>query len=153
MITQRMTSDDWHNSYGDTVLKGPAGTAFVRRLAASVMGRAVQDLAGPADDARTALVFLFGYERDCAGWLGLVDVSVDWMRPRVVRYYETVRDRFPGGDHSAKLRRQAARLALMRIREYVQKGILPPMTSKPPRARDAKPRASRRRKAAVKETA
>ena len=125
MINQRMANADWENGYGDTALKGALGVSFVRRLAAAVIARAVQDISAGDNEARTALLFLFSAQNHCAGWLGLVDAQVDWMRPRVIRYYESVPKRYPGGDHAAKLRRKSARLALLRIRKYVHEGELP----------------------------
>lgn len=113
------------DTIGDLALKGELGTTFVRRLASAVIVRAVQDLAAGDDEARSALIFLFGPTRDCSGWLGLLDISTDFIRPRVVRHYEQVRDRFPGGDAAARLRRKRSREALLRIRRYVLTGELP----------------------------
>lgn len=124
-MLERATTSDWGDSFGDTVLKGDAGTVFSRRLAAGVIARAVQDLAAGDGDARTALLFLFGHERDCAGWLGMIGASVDWAQPRIVRYYEAQRDRYSGMDAQSLARRKRARLALLRIRKYVHRGMLP----------------------------
>ena len=99
---------------------------FVRWLATRVIVRAVQDL--QLDDtaaARTALVFLFGPSRDCAGWLGMLDVTTEFMRPRVVAHLEQQRDKFAGSNKEAQARRRRARIGLARIKDYVQRGALP----------------------------
>lgn len=124
-MRSRAADPDWSDGIGDTVLKGELGTRFVRRLATAVIVRAVQDLSMHDDEARSALLFLFGPERTCAGWLGLIDISDNFMRPRIVRHYERQRDHLSGGDAQSRERRKRARLALLRIRQYVHQGILP----------------------------
>lgn len=131
----RATSVRMGETIGDLALKGELGVTFVRRLAAAVVVRAVQDLAGNDDEARGALIFLFGPNRDCSGWLGLLDISTDFIRPRIVQHYEQIRDRFPGGDAAAKLRRKRSREALARIRRYVHMNELPRPT-KPSKEED-----------------
>lgn len=121
----RVAGPQWSDGIGDTALKGEAGTQFVRRLATAVIVRAVQDLAMHDDEARSALLFLFGPERYCAGWLGLLDITDEFMRRRTVWHYEHQRDRLSGGDAQSRDRRRRARLALLRIRQYVHEGILP----------------------------
>ena len=121
----KATTADWQDTYGDTALKGTAGVEFVQRLAEHVIRRAVEDIKLGPDEARTALVFLYGPNKDCDGWLGLMGVRTEFMRPRVVRYYEMQRDRLARMDKQAQERRKRARIALARIRDYVLHGVLP----------------------------
>lgn len=121
----RASAARMEDTIGDLALKGELGTTFVRRLATAVVVRAVQDLAMHDDEARSALVFFFGPDRDCAGWLGLIDATDAFIRPRIVRHYEYQRDRLSGGDPTSRERRKRARLALLRIRTYVLTGELP----------------------------